>query len=111
MNARDELLKDDLSEAEVKGLSREELALWLTRPRKSEIVHAKSWMIVRVALLIVATIYYQYRYGGYAETTVLLFLLFCYEWAYYFLRKEKVQRDYAGAMQNYMQKLLQLPRR
>jgi len=58
MNARDELLKDDLSEAEVKSLSREELSLWLTRPRKREIAHARAWMIVRVVLLVVATVYY-----------------------------------------------------
>ena len=111
MNARDQMLREDLSEAEIKALSRDELALWLTRPRKTEPGRAKTWMIVRVTFLVAATVYYQYRYGGYGETTVLLFLLFCYEAAYYMLRKEKTERDYADAMHNYIEKVQQLVRR
>ncbi len=107
MSAKDKIFREDLSEAERKGLTREELALWLTRPKKTELSRAKSWMIFRVSLLIAATVYYVYRYGSYGEITALLFLLFCYEAAYDILRKEKVEKDYAEALHSYVEKVEQ----
>ena len=77
MNGEDKLFRGNLSDAEMNSLSREELALWVMRPTKSVVAEARAWMKVRVALLIVATIYYTYAYRISAEQGPLLFFLFC----------------------------------
>lgn len=110
MNAEDKLFRADLSEAEIKGLSKEELALWVIRPTRSIVVEAKTWMKVRVALLIAATLYYAYTYRMSAEQSPLLLFLFCYEFAYYNLRKEKAVLEDAQAREVYHDRVKELRR-
>ena|SRR3990172_7017476 len=94
MDTAEKLFRDDLSPAEIKSLTREELVLWTTRPR-DDAMSVRKWMLVRVALLIAATLYYAYVYRMAAEQSPLLLFLFCYEFAYYNLRQEKAERDYS----------------
>jgi hypothetical protein len=108
MNVGDKLFRDDLSEAEIRGLSREELALWVIRPTRSVVAEAKTWMKVRVALLIAATLWYAYAYRMSGEQSPLLFILFCYEFAYYSLRKEKAVLEDAQAREVYRGRVKEL---
>ena len=110
MNAKYDMFQD-LTEAELSGLTEEERVLWLDRPTKTEISYARSCMIFRVCMLVAATIYYMYKYGDYGETSVLLMMLFSYEAAYYILRKEKVERNYDEAKRRYYEKVERISRR
>jgi hypothetical protein len=110
MKPRDFLLAESLTEEQYNTLSSEEAAIWWSRPTRDHIVGAKHAMYFRVTLLIATTIYYSYRYGDYGEFTVLLFFLYCYEGAYYILRKEKEEKDYAEARHRYMEKVEQVSR-
>lgn len=108
MNADDKLFRDDLSETEVKSLSREELTLWLIRPTRSVAAEVKMWMKVRVALLIAATLWYAYAYRMSQEQSPLLLFLFCYEFAYYNLRREKAVLEDAQAREVYRERVKEL---
>lgn len=110
MNFDDKLFRDDLTEAEIKGLSGEELALWVIGPHRSVAAEAKTWMKVRVALLIAATLYYAYAYRMNGEQSPLLLFLFCYEFAYYNLRKEKAVLEDAQAREIYRKRVKELRR-
>ena len=110
MNFEDKLFRDDLSEAEIKGLNREELALWVIRPNRSLAAEAKTWMKVRIALLIAATIYYAYVYHMNGEQSPLLFFLFCYEFAYYNLRKDKAVLEDTQTREVYRERVKELRR-
>jgi phage gp36-like protein len=110
MNGEDKLFRGDLSDAEIKSLSREELALWVMRPTQSVVAEARAWMKVRVALLIMATIYYAYAYRMSAEQSPILFFLFCYEFAYYNLRKEKAILEDVQARVRYHERVQELRR-
>ena len=103
MNDKDKMFRE-LTDSEYNELTMEERLLFATRP-KSEVSSVRSWMMIRTSLLVVMTIYYTYRYGDYGETNVLLLILFCYEVAYYFLRKEKAKRDYTDALSRYFEKV------
>ncbi len=106
----DKLFRDDLSEAEIKSLSREERIVWILRPTRSIVAGAKSWMLVRVTLLIAATLYYSYAHAMAEGQSPLLFLLACYEFAYYQLRKEKAVSEDAQARENYCERVKELRR-
>jgi len=108
MNADDKLFREDLSETEIKSLSKEELALWVIRPTRSVAAEAKTWMKVRVALLITATVWYAYAYRMSGEQSPLLLFLFCYEFAYYNLRKEKAVLEDAQAREVYRERVKEL---
>lgn len=111
MNYNDKLFRDDLTDAEIKDFSSEELALWVIRPNRSVAAEAKTWMKVRVALLIAATLYYAYAYRMNGEQSPLIFLLYCYEFAYYTVRKEKAVLEDARAREEYHQRVKKLRRR
>ena len=111
MSATDKLFRDDLSEAEMKSLSQEELALWIIRPKDHEISGAKKAMIARVSLLIALTLYYYWIFGTQGGLNPLLVLLFCYEFAYYNLRKEKAKSDYAQANSRYYNRVKEFERK
>ncbi len=110
MEAEDRLFRNDLSETEIKTLNREELTLWVIRPTRSAAVEAKTWMRVRVALLIAATLYYAYAYRMSAEQSPLLLFLLCYEFAYYNLRRERAVFEDAQARDKYYERVKGLRR-
>lgn len=105
MNLQYKLLGDHLTEDEFKTLPKDARVLWIIRPTRESIQRAKTWMRIRVFLLAAATIYYAYRYGDYGESFPLLFLLYCYECAYYILRKEREEKDYGERRASYIEEV------
>lgn len=111
MNINKLIYEDKLSDEEFKSLTKEEGLLWITRPRKTHILDAKIYMIMRSSLLCVAFIYYVSKYGVSLDHDMLIGILFCYEFAYYSLRKEREERVYGDALGEWMEKVNQLKER
>ena len=107
MKHKDLLLAESLTEAQYKALPPEQQTVWLCRPTREKMVRAKHFMYFRVALLIAAMVYY-YWLPNIGEERVLVFMLLCYECAYYSARQEKSELDYVLAREEYIQKVLAL---
>jgi hypothetical protein len=99
------IYEDKLSDEEFKSMTKDESLLWITRPRKDRISEAKFYMIMRSSLLGIALIYYLFKYGDRLDHDFLIGILFCYEFGYYSLKKEREERVYWDAMSEWKKKV------
>jgi hypothetical protein len=108
MNVNNLIYEDKLSDDEFKILTEDERLLWITRPKRDGILAAKKGMIFRASLLGFALISYITESGIYLDHEVLIGFLFCYEIAYYTLRKEDEERKYGYRLTHWMEQLDQI---
>lgn len=87
-----DLMFSDLTSEQFIQLSERERILWLSRPRDGS-ARAKNFMFIRVALLLIAFIYFKNA----GEATVLLYVCGAYEFAYYTTLRQKLASDYEVA--------------
>jgi len=94
-----DVMFDDLTTEQLKELSPDAVALWITRPTREKIDN-KSGMYFRTALIIGAVIYLHLWLHEY--TFLLGAWLLSYEFAYFNIRREKAEKDYSLAREEYI---------
>ena len=107
MKARD-LLFRDLTHDEIRALPESWGAVYFGRPR-DKTAELKTAMRLRLAVLVLIATYTVVYHRLSGLSTLLLFLLLMYEFAYYSLRKDKAMLDWAVAYDEYRRDVEALP--
>ncbi|WP_457325851.1 hypothetical protein [Roseateles sp. P5_E11] len=102
------LLYGESTDENFKRLPPEAGGIWCSRPTREQVERGRYFMYLRVALLAAATIYLFYFHRGIGEARVLPWIIACYEFAYYTLRKEKDEQDHLLARERYTSRVDEL---
>ena len=94
------VMYDELTKDQQSLLTRDQMALWLFRPKPDDQSAALWAMYVRVAAIVICSIYFYARSQNGPGT--IMFALLAYEYAYFNTRRAKVTAEYELAKQEYL---------